>query len=155
MADDTINDPHEAGERTHAHTAGPFGFSRPEVIILSIVALAVIVFSAAQWMRRREAAQVPAWSVDDVLIDTLQSNADRRPEEDADHVTTDVNTATRAELMRLPGIGAVLADRIIASRETDGPFASLIDFQRVQGIGPKTASALAGWVRFSASGNGR
>ena len=66
-----------------------------------------------------------------------------------DYKTVDVNTASHAELMRLPGIGGVLANRIIAARNGGGPFETLIDFQRVQGIGPKKAAALAGWVRFS------
>lgn len=152
---DDVSQSAPAGERALSHTAGPFGFSRPEIIVLSIVAALVIVFSVVQWRARRAATQIPAWSVEDVLIDTLQAKAGFPSIDDRDHVTTDVNSATRAELMRLPGIGAVLADRIIASREKHGPFTSLIDFQRVRGIGPKTASALAGWVRFSRPGEKR
>lgn len=153
MPDEPANPPTEApaGERTRTHTAGPFGFSRPEIIVLSVVAVIVIAFSIAQWMNRREAA-VPAWSVEDVLIDTLQAKADFTASDDTDRATTDVNTASRSQLMRLPGVGAILADRIIVSRESQGPFTSLIDFQRVPGIGPKKAAALAGWVRFSTTG---
>jgi competence ComEA-like helix-hairpin-helix protein len=144
----------QSGERGHPRTAGPFGFSRPEIIVLSVVAVSVIAISVFQWMNRREVAKAPAWSVEDVLIDTLQAKADLTVStaDDADRTTTDVNAALRSELTRLPGIGAVLADRIIASRERKGPFTSLVDLQRVQGIGPKKAAALAGWVRFSAPG---
>ncbi len=45
----------------------------------------------------------------------------------------DVNNATRKELERLPGIGPVLAQRIIAAR----PMKSADDLERVDGIGPK------------------
>lgn len=45
----------------------------------------------------------------------------------------DPNTATSEELLAIPGIGAVLAGRIIAAR----PFASPNDLQNVQGIGAK------------------
>ena len=45
----------------------------------------------------------------------------------------DVNSATRKELERLPGIGPVLAQRIIAAR----PMKSANDLQRVDGIGPR------------------
>jgi competence protein ComEA len=38
----------------------------------------------------------------------------------------------------LPGIGETLARRIVASRETDGPFRNHTDVLRVQGIGPRT-----------------
>ena len=44
-----------------------------------------------------------------------------------------VNTATMAELEALPGIGPVLARRIIEGR----PYASVDDLDRVKGIGPK------------------
>ncbi|GAB4161441.1 MAG: hypothetical protein Tsb009_38700 [Planctomycetaceae bacterium] len=49
----------------------------------------------------------------------------------------DINTATRIEWMQLEGIGETLADRIIADREENGPFASIEDLERVKGIGPK------------------
>jgi len=45
----------------------------------------------------------------------------------------DVNNATRKELEGLPGIGPVLAQRIIDAR----PMKSANDLQRVDGIGPK------------------
>jgi competence protein ComEA len=53
----------------------------------------------------------------------------------------DLNTATVAELDRLPGIGPVLAARIVAEREKR-PFASVNDLRRVSGIGPKKLDAL-------------
>lgn len=49
-----------------------------------------------------------------------------------------VNTATAAELELLPGIGPALAGRIVEDRGANGPFKSVDDLDRVQGIGPKT-----------------
>jgi competence protein ComEA len=46
-----------------------------------------------------------------------------------------LNTASEAELQDIPGIGPVLAGRIIAYRELHGPFASLEGLLAVQGIG--------------------
>ncbi len=49
-----------------------------------------------------------------------------------------INTATAEELdARLPGIGPVLARRIVEYREKHGPFKSPEDLQNVSGIGPK------------------
>ncbi len=50
----------------------------------------------------------------------------------------DVNNAGVEELMRLPGIGEVLARRIVAYREEHGPFESVDDLENVEGIGEKT-----------------
>lgn len=48
-----------------------------------------------------------------------------------------INLATQAELETLPGIGPALASRIIAYRETNGPFRRIEDVKRVPGIGDK------------------
>jgi competence protein ComEA len=46
-----------------------------------------------------------------------------------------LNTATSAQLQTLPGVGPVLAERIIAYREEHGGFASVEDLRKVTGIG--------------------
>ncbi len=48
-----------------------------------------------------------------------------------------INTASKPELMRLPGVGPVLADRIIEYRATHGLFHSPEDLLNVSGIGDK------------------
>ena len=53
-----------------------------------------------------------------------------------------INTATQAELETLPGIGPVTAARIIAYRETNGPYERIEDIQDVPGIGPATFEGL-------------
>jgi competence protein ComEA len=53
-----------------------------------------------------------------------------------------LNTATAAELERLPGIGTALAARIIADRERNGPYRRIEDLDRVSGIGPATIARL-------------
>lgn len=59
----------------------------------------------------------------------------------------DLSTGDFESLQRLPGIGPALAARIIASRERDGPFASVEALIRVPGIGPATVERLRGRVR--------
>ena len=68
------------------------------------------------------------------------------PIEPASFGRVDVNRATAEELETLPRIGPALAQRIIADREANGPFATIADLDRVKGIGPATLAALAGDV---------
>ncbi len=53
-----------------------------------------------------------------------------------------VNRATLDELQKLPGIGPVLAARIVAFREEHGPFRTVDDLLHVSGIGAKTLAGL-------------
>jgi competence ComEA-like helix-hairpin-helix protein len=57
-----------------------------------------------------------------------------------------INTAPRAELMRLPGIGEKYADRIIRYRREHGPFATPEALDAVQGIGRKTVERLRPFI---------
>ncbi len=49
-----------------------------------------------------------------------------------------LNRVSAEELQKLPGVGPVLAARIVAFREEHGPFHSVDDLILVSGIGPKT-----------------
>lgn len=55
----------------------------------------------------------------------------------------DLNRATASELEALPGVGPVLSSRILHWRERHGPFRSVRDLRRVQGIGEKLYRALS------------
>lgn len=54
----------------------------------------------------------------------------------------DLNRAGPEELTRLPGIGPVLAGRIVEVRRASGPFASVEDLRRIRGIGRVTLERL-------------
>ena len=58
-----------------------------------------------------------------------------------------INTATVAELDRLPGIGPALAERIVAYRTVNGRFATVADIQRVKGIGKKKYEKIKPMIR--------
>ncbi len=54
----------------------------------------------------------------------------------------DPNTASAADLQKLPGIGSALAARIVALREKSGPFRTAEDLLKVNGIGPAKLAKL-------------
>lgn len=58
----------------------------------------------------------------------------------------DLNLATPADLETLPGVGPVLADRIVAWRTEHGPFTETGQLREVPGIGEKTFQQLADQV---------
>ena len=62
----------------------------------------------------------------------------------------DLNTASIAELDRLPGIGEVLAGRIISYREEHGRFTSIDGLLAVSGIGPKVLEEIRDQVTIDA-----
>jgi competence protein ComEA len=59
----------------------------------------------------------------------------------------DINEADWPELAALPGVGRTLAERIVQSRQTQGPFLDHEDLRRVRGIGPKTLDRIRPYLR--------
>lgn len=59
-----------------------------------------------------------------------------------------VNQAEPADLVALPGIGPVLAERILRDRQLHGRYLTLNDLSRVKGLTPKTLQRLKGLLRF-------
>ena len=56
--------------------------------------------------------------------------------------TVNVNTASAAELETLPGVGEVIAQRIVDYRTANGPFSSVEGLLDVSGIGDATLEAM-------------
>lgn len=59
----------------------------------------------------------------------------------------DLNRATAAELESLPGVGPVLAERILAWRDRNGPFPGVDALLEVSGVGPATLERLRSRIR--------
>lgn len=62
----------------------------------------------------------------------------------------DINTATAAQLESLPGIGPVLAQRIVDYRAEFGNFHAIGDLTNVNGIGIKKLEAILDYITIGA-----
>jgi competence ComEA-like helix-hairpin-helix protein len=76
-------------------------------------------------------------------LDAIFSGSDK----DEDDGKININKATKAELMTLPEIGDVLAERIIEHREIYGSFASIDEIMSVYGMGENTFDAIKNYIK--------
>ncbi len=58
----------------------------------------------------------------------------------------DINTAGKEEFIALPGIGEVLAQRILTYREEQGGFTALEELMNVSGIGTKRFETILDYI---------
>ncbi len=63
-------------------------------------------------------------------------------------VGVDLNTASAPLLARVSGLGASLADAIVAHRDASGPFASRKELLKVSRLGPRAFEQCAGFLRI-------
>jgi competence protein ComEA len=62
-----------------------------------------------------------------------------------------VDRAQEWEILSLPKVGPALAHRIMANRDSLGPFGSLDELRRVKGVGDGVVNAITPYVTFSLS----
>lgn len=80
-----------------------------------------------------------------VIVLPTQATASGEPSDER----IDINSATADELTQLPGIGDVLAARIVAYREANGPYQSVDDLAEVEGISANKVDELRPYVQVS------
>jgi competence ComEA-like helix-hairpin-helix protein len=124
--------------------------TRQERTALGVVALLLALSVGARWLRPDP---TPAeWSVAEAgggatgLLAGSEAAADRaeqarRPLAEGERI--DPNTASAVELDRLPRVGPALAARIVARRETHGPYRTLAELDSVAGVGPALLEQVA------------
>lgn len=114
-------------------------FTRNEVVLLGAVCAAVLAGLAVSWTVSRPAPVVVHGSPQPLPAAT--------PPVVAGPLTVSLNLATAEELEHLPGIGPVLARRIVEDRSRNGQYARVEDLLRVKGIGPRKLEKLRPYLR--------
>ena len=59
----------------------------------------------------------------------------------------DINKMSTAQLEAIPGIGEMLAKRIVAYRDANGPFLTLEEVLNVEGVGEKKLDQIASLIK--------
>jgi competence protein ComEA len=126
---------------------------------LAFIAALLCLSAAVRLLGLPEPADVPgaagfdlASHVEAVEGAVAEAQESARPLEVGE--TIDPNTATAAQLVRLPQIGPALAGRIVADRSANGPYRSLPELGRVPGVGQRTLELLAPHVGLPSASPG-
>ena len=134
--------------------------SKLELISL-LLAAAFAAFAAGWFLRGASSAQPVRVETEDLLaqntavvvqaVPSAEPTPQTSPEEAVPSAEgkINLNTATKEELMTLPGIGEKRAADIIADREANGPFRIPEDLTRVSGIGEGILEGLIDLVTVS------
>jgi competence protein ComEA len=82
-----------------------------------------------------------------IFVDRKISGSVKRTRSIAVNGILNLNRASAKELEKLPGIGPVLASRIIEYRKINGNFQSIDELGKVQGIGASTLEKFKSKIR--------
>ena len=86
---------------------------------------ATVIYETALVQQQSQPAAEPA----------AQPEAEEPALPETQHEQININTADQAQLETLPGIGPVIAQRIVEYRQTYGPFRTIDEIKDVSGIG--------------------
>ncbi len=132
------------------------GFTRSEQRAILFLLVTFGIGSTILWHRR----SLPPPPAEPALLDSLRAQAPHvmpdtqrlawrasaAPLLNRIESPLNLNTATFEELVRLPGVGEVLAQRIIAYRTQRGKFRRVEELERVKGLGKSKVLALKAYV---------
>lgn len=117
----------------------------PEAIVADAIDAAGGLLPEARVDRINLAAPVTAGA--QIVVPGAEGSADGPPGPPQDGGVLSINSAKASDLETLPGVGPVLADRIVSFREENGGFDVVEDLLQVPGIGEAKLAAMRDLVR--------
>lgn len=141
------------GERLSVHVSGMV--MAPGVVDVAAGSIVADAIAAAGGLRTGAAIELlnlaaPVAQGDQIIVPGPEAMSGMSPPivgDAGDPGIISLNTATATELENLPGVGPVLAERIVAWREQNGPFDVVEDLLEVSGIGESKLAAMRDLVR--------
>lgn len=115
---------------------GRIKLSKTETFLLALTALFLVTAVSVRLLTPRAAASQY----------TVEALTPSEETEETEENRVNINTASASELDALPGIGPVLAQRIIDRRTEQGPFTSVEELLEVNGIGQATLDGLREFI---------
>lgn len=127
-------------------------FTRNETAVMLFL-VASFIAGAGIWIYRHRWAPLPEPKEESsVQGGIFQTNHKAKeindPDDDIDILRISLNKANSKELEQLPGVGPVIAARIIQYREQHGGFSSLQELIEVKGIGEKTVEKIKPYLKL-------
>jgi comEA protein len=125
--------------------------NKEKAVLYFLIASLLIGSSISLYKKHKIQKNIVAIETETTLISDSLTKATSKPARSKStkaefNSQIDINQATPDELEALPGIGPVLAQRIIAERNRVGKFSSLEGLLKVKGIGEKKLAKIKGQI---------
>ena len=127
------------------------GFTRNEQKVILFLTAGLFFGTAIKGLREKVQAFPEGPDIPALTRPVGPNPLAAQPESDERFVseaTVPLNAADSEELERLPGIGPVMAKRILDYRQKKGIFRSIEELKNVRGIGPKTLEKIRPYLRL-------
>ena len=119
---------------------------KPKISVLLVITIVFAAFTFGFFLGRNQNQGEMFVAVPEKImtVPSIQTEAVEEPTEETEEISfpIPINLADKEEIMALPGIGEVLAERIIAYRKEHGEFSAVEELLNVEGLGKKRLEAI-------------
>ncbi len=125
-------------------------FTKSEKIILIILSVLLLAGAERFYVKRSRPFHEITVITDGIREELTLEEVNRKLKESR---KIDINSAVAVEITSVPGIGAVLAARIVEYRNIHGIFRGKDDLLKVPGIGEKKLEGMGEYLEFGERGD--